>query len=130
MELKILPRTAIYSTSPYLANSNGFLLENLAEGLNPDAIINSLSNRHSRGLGLRKKKSIIKKKSKLISDQNLDSASKTFIYRSKMHSKEHFTWADRLSSVCRARSVITLKCSTKIQILKGHGVLRITSLTA
>ena len=124
-----MPRTAIYSTSLYLANSNGFLLENLAERKNRGAIINSFSNRHSNRLAFEGEKIRYRENSKLISDQNLDSASKPYIYRSKMHSKEHFTCVDSLSSVCRARSDITLKCSTKIQIPKGHGVLRRTSLT-
>ena len=130
MGSKILPKTAIYSMNPYRANANGFLLENRAERENRGAIINSFSNRHSNRLAFEGEKIRYRENSKLISDQNLDSASKPYIYRSKMHSKEHFTCADRLSSVCRARSVITLKCSTKIQIPKGHGVLRITSLTA
>ncbi len=108
MGSKILPRTAIYSTSPYLANSNGFLLENLAEGINSGAIINSFSNRHSSGFKFKEEKVHYRENSKLISDQNLCAASASYISRSEMHSKEQFTCIDRLDSVRRKRPDITL----------------------
>ena len=75
MGSKILLRTAIYSTRPYLANANGFLLENLAERKNRSAIINSFSNRHPKGLAFEGEKFRYRENSNLISDQNLDLAS-------------------------------------------------------